>query len=159
MILGQSRFDLTCRLCWPFLNFSKEARHYHRSINCCLTDPNSWISPRSRGGVAAARVAIFPARGGERRSHRHHRHPPGERDNLERIICLSSPQVPSRTVFTVVENGETKSLFADTFKSSLEVVAVSDLKSTEINSHRVVYAHVQTNIPSFGVTVSDQTTI
>ena len=57
-------------------------------------------------------------------------------------------------MFTVVENGETKSLFADTFKSSLEVVAVSDLKSTEINSHRVVYAHVQTNIPSFGVTVS-----
>ena len=67
--------------------------------------------------------------------------------------------MPSRTVFTVVENGETKSLFADTFKTSLEVVAVSDLKSTEINSHRVVYAHVQTNIPSFGVTVSNHTTM
>ena len=79
--------------------------------------------------------------------------------NIISIISLSSPQVPSRTVFTVVENGETKSLFADTFKSSLEVVAVSDLKSTEINSHRVVYAHVQTNIPSFGVTVSNQTTM
>merc|ERR1711971_1321437 len=51
-----------------------------------------------------------------------------------------------------VEAGQTKSLFADTFESSLEVVAVSDLKSTEINSHRVVYAHVQTNMPSFGVT-------
>ena len=74
------------------------------------------------------------------------------------FVYISATQVPSRTVFTVVENGETKSLFADTFKSSLEVVAVSDLKSTEINSHRVVYAHVQTNIPSFGVTVSKQTT-
>jgi len=61
-------------------------------------------------------------------------------------------QVPSRTVFTVVDAGQTKSLFADTFESSLEVVAVSDLKSTEINSHRVVYAHVQTNMPRFGVT-------
>ena len=78
---------------------------------------------------------------------------------LNASFSLSSPQVPSRTVFTVVENGETKSLFADTFKSSLEVVAVSDLKSTEINSHRVVYAHVQTNIPSFGVTVSNQRTM
>ena len=65
-------------------------------------------------------------------------------------------KVPSRTVFTVVDAGQTKSLFADTFESSLEVVAVSDLKSTEINSHRVVYAHVQTNMPRFGVTVSGQ---
>ena len=65
-------------------------------------------------------------------------------------------QVPSRTVFTVVDAGQTKSLFADTFESSLEVVAVSDLKSTEIDSHRVVYAHVQTNMPRFGVTVSDE---
>ena len=78
--------------------------------------------------------------------------------------------MPFRTVFTVVESGETKSLFADTFQSSYQVsplpsswsnltiptqiVAVSDLKSTEINSHRVVYAHVQTNMPAFGVTVS-----
>ena len=53
-----------------------------------------------------------------------------------------------------MESGQTKSLFAATFETSLEVVAVSDLKSTEINSHRVVYAHVQTNLPSFGVTVS-----
>lgn len=51
-----------------------------------------------------------------------------------------------------MDAGQTKSLFADTFESSLEVVAVSDLKSTEINSHRVVYAHVQTNMPRFGVT-------
>ena len=77
------------------------------------------------------------------------------------LDCSCAPlqsrlQVPSRTVFTVVESGQTKSLFADTFESSLEVVAVSDLKSTEINSHRVVYAHVQTNMPSFGVTVSDK---
>ena len=71
------------------------------------------------------------------------------------LVLQSIFQVPSRTVFTVVEAGQTKSLFADTFESSLEVVAVSDLKSTEINSHRVVYAHVQTNMPSFGVTVSD----
>merc|ERR1719500_2750377 len=42
-------------------------------------------------------------------------------------------QVPSRTVFTVVDAGQTKSLFADTFESSLEAVAVSDLKSTEID--------------------------
>jgi len=61
-------------------------------------------------------------------------------------------QVPSRTVFTVVEAGETKSLFADTFISSLEIIPVTDLHSTEIESNRVVYAHVKTNVPSFGVT-------
>jgi len=61
-------------------------------------------------------------------------------------------QVPSRTVFTVVEGGETKSLFADTFLESLEIIPVTDLHSTKIDSQRVVYAHVKTNIPSFGVT-------
>jgi len=61
-------------------------------------------------------------------------------------------QVPTRTVFTVVERGETKSLFADTFETSLQIVDVGDLKSTEIHSHRVVYAHIETNHPQFGVT-------
>jgi len=66
-------------------------------------------------------------------------------------VITVTHQVPTRTVFTIVESGETKSLFADTFESSLQIVDVSDLQSTEINSHRVVYAHVQTNHPQFGV--------
>merc|ERR1711962_164647 len=91
----------------------------------------------------------------DREEQSHHPELQSSQREVERDVPTAitvTHQVPSRTVFTVVENGETKSLFADTFKSSLEVVAVSDLKSTEINSHRVVYAHVQTNIPSFGVT-------
>ena len=31
-------------------------------------------------------------------------------------------QVPTRTVFTVIERGETKSLFADVLETSLEVI-------------------------------------
>merc|ERR1712168_775760 len=50
-----------------------------------------------------------------------------------------------------LESGQTKSLFADTFESSLQIIDVSDLHSTEINSHRVVYANVQTKHPQFGV--------
>ena len=36
---------------------------------------------------------------------------------------LPCDQVPVRTVFTVVEAGETKSLFADTLETSLQVKA------------------------------------
>jgi len=66
-------------------------------------------------------------------------------------VITVTHQVQTRTDFTIVEAGETKTLFADTFESSLELINVSDLQSTEINSHRVVYAHVQTNHPQFGV--------
>eukprot|EP00092_Neocalanus_flemingeri_P011208 GFUD01012073.1.p1 GENE.GFUD01012073.1~~GFUD01012073.1.p1 ORF type:complete len:736 (+),score=107.13 GFUD01012073.1:247-2454(+) len=77
----------------------------------------------------------------------------GKQDVSELVpsVITVTHQVPTRTVFTIVESGETKSLFADTFESSLQIVDVSDLQSTEINSHRVVYAHVQTNHPKFGV--------
>ena len=34
-------------------------------------------------------------------------------------------QVPTRTVFTVIERGETKSLFADVLETSLEVVKLN----------------------------------
>lgn len=71
-------------------------------------------------------------------------------ESVPSVITVTH-QVPTRTVFTIVESGETKSLFADTFETSLQIVDVSDLQSTEINSHRVVYAHVQTNHPQFGV--------
>jgi len=71
--------------------------------------------------------------------------------NIPDFITVTH-QVPTRTVFTVVERGETKSLFADTFETSLQIVDVGDLKSTEIHDHRVVYAHIETNHPQFGVT-------
>jgi len=71
-------------------------------------------------------------------------------DSAPSVITVTH-QVPTRTVFTIVESGQTKSLFADTFESSLQIIDVSDLQSTEINSHRVVYAHVQTKHPQFGV--------
>jgi len=74
-----------------------------------------------------------------------------ESSEYESEVITITHQVPTRTVFTIVEAGETKSLFADTFESSLQIVDVSNLHSTEINSHRVVYAHVQTNHPQFGV--------
>ena len=63
-------------------------------------------------------------------------------------------QVPTRTIFTVVERGQTKSLFAEVLETSLEVVDVRKLKSTHINSSPVLYSNVQTKYPSFGVTVS-----
>jgi len=77
----------------------------------------------------------------------------GKQDSSETTpsVITVTHQVPTRTVFTIVEGGETKSLHADTFKTSLQILDVSELKSTEINSHRVVYAHVQTNHPQFGV--------
>jgi len=77
----------------------------------------------------------------------------GKQDLSESVpsVITVTHQVPTRTVFTIVEAGETKSLFADTFEKSLQIVDVSDLQSTEINSHRVVYAHAQTNHPQFGV--------
>merc|ERR1712168_337148 len=71
-------------------------------------------------------------------------------DSAPSVITVTH-QVPTRTVFTIVESGQTKSLFADTFESSLQIIDVSDLQSTEINSHRVVYANVQTKHPQFGV--------
>jgi len=71
-------------------------------------------------------------------------------DSAPSVITVTH-QVPTRTVFTIVESGQTKSLFADTFESSLQIIDVSDLHSTEINSHRVVYANVQTKHPQFGV--------
>jgi len=77
----------------------------------------------------------------------------GKEDSVESApsVITVTHQVPTRTVFTIVETGETKSLYADTFESSLQVLSVSDLHSTEINSHRVVYAQVQTKHPQFGV--------
>lgn len=71
-------------------------------------------------------------------------------DSAPSVITVTH-QVPTRTVFTIVESGQTKSLFADTFESSLQIIDVSDLHSTEINSHRVVYANVQTKHPQFAV--------
>ena len=41
-------------------------------------------------------------------------------ESLPEVITITH-QVPTRTVFTIVEAGETKSLFADTFEASLQV--------------------------------------
>ena len=41
-------------------------------------------------------------------------------DSVPEVITITH-QVPTRTIFTIVEAGETKSLFADTFESSLQV--------------------------------------
>ena len=66
-------------------------------------------------------------------------------------------QVPTRTVFTVIERGETKSLFAEVLETSLEVVNVDKLQSTEISSKQVYYSDVDTKYPRSGVTVSPNT--
>ena len=63
-------------------------------------------------------------------------------------------QVPTRTIFTVVERGHTKSLFAEVLETSLQVVDSRTLQSTQINSSPVLYSSVQTKYPRFGVTVS-----
>jgi len=77
----------------------------------------------------------------------------GKEDSIDSVpsVITVTHQVPTRTVFTIVESGETKSLYADTFESSLQIIDVSDLQSTEINSHRVVYANAQTKHPQFNV--------
>ena len=41
-------------------------------------------------------------------------------ESVPEVITITH-QVPTRTVFTIVEAGKTKSLFADTFQSSLQV--------------------------------------
>jgi len=61
-------------------------------------------------------------------------------------------QVPTRTVFTVIERGETKSLFAEVLETSLEVVNVDKLQSTEISNKQVYYSDVDTKYPRSGVT-------
>ena len=78
-----------------------------------------------------------------------------ERTGLEpQDVITVTHQVPTRTIFTVVERGQTKSLFAEVLETSLEVVDVRKLKSTQINSSPILYSNVQTNYPGFGVTVS-----
>ena len=78
--------------------------------------------------------------------------------SLEPVDMITvTHQVPTRTIFTVVERGETKSLFAEVLETSLEVVDVRKLQSTHINSSPVLYSNVQTKYPSFGVTVSHDT--
>ena len=44
----------------------------------------------------------------------------GEPGQATHLITVTH-QVPTRTVFTVIERGETKSLFADVLETSLEV--------------------------------------
>jgi len=61
-------------------------------------------------------------------------------------------QVPTRTVFTVIERGETKSLFADVLETSLEVVNVKSLESTLVSNTPIYYSRVETKYPQFGFT-------
>jgi len=76
-----------------------------------------------------------------------------ERTGLEpQDVITVTHQVPTRTIFTVVERGHTKSLFAEVLETSLEVVDVRKLKSTQINSNPILYSNVQTKYPGFGVT-------
>ena len=75
---------------------------------------------------------------------------PGQSSHLITV----THQVPTRTIFTVVERGNTKSLFAEVLETSLEVVDGRSLHSTQINSSPVLYSRVQTKYPRFGVTVS-----
>ena len=57
----------------------------------------------------------------------------------------------------MIERGETKSLFAEVLETSLEVVDVDKLQSTEISSKQVYYSDVETKYPRSGVTVSSDT--
>jgi len=59
-------------------------------------------------------------------------------------------QVPTKTVFTIVEGKETKSLYIDTFTPSLQLVSIRDLKSTYIEDSPVIYAFSTTSL-GYGV--------
>jgi len=56
-------------------------------------------------------------------------------------IIMVTHQVPAKTIFTVVEGDDTKSLFIDTFTPSLQAVSIADLKSTYIEDSPVIYAN------------------
>ena len=89
---------------------------------------------------------------------------------VESGLVTVTHQVPTRTVFTVIEQGETKSLFADVLETSLQatieyvnwlkliinyqLVDLNTLTSTQISSSPVYYSHVETQYPAFGTTVS-----
>jgi len=121
--------------------------------------PNQESSSRTEGQAARgrSREEIQPSKPGRLRGVGREEEQPRlqsshqEEREVPTAITVTH-QVPVRTVFTVVEAGHTKSLFADTLETSLQIIAVSDLKSTEINSQRVVYAHAETRQPRFGVT-------
>jgi len=77
----------------------------------------------------------------------------GKQEALETPgVITVTHMVPARTEFTIKEGQNTRTLFADTLETSLQIVDVNDLQSTEINSDKVVFAHIQTNHPQFGVT-------
>lgn len=77
----------------------------------------------------------------------------GKQETLETPgVITVTHMVPTRTEFTIKEGKNTRTLFADTLETSLQIVDVNDLQSTEINSDKVVFAHIQTNHPQFGVT-------
>ena len=96
---------------------------------------------------------------------------------VESGLVTVTHQVPTRTVFTVIEQGETKSLFADVLETSLQatieyvnwlililiinyqLVDLNTLTSTQISSSPVYYSHVETQYPAFGTTVSKIVTI
>jgi len=56
-------------------------------------------------------------------------------------FIMVTHQVPTKTIFTVVEDDDTKSLFIDTFTPSLQAVSIADLKSTYIEDSPVIYAN------------------
>jgi hypothetical protein len=55
------------------------------------------------------------------------------------------------TVYTIIEDRETKKLYAEFKTTSLQIVDVNDLTSTNVNGIGVVYAHVVTSQPQFGI--------
>jgi len=71
---------------------------------------------------------------------------------VESGLVTVTHQVPTRTVFTVIEQGETKSLFADVLETSLQLVDLNSLTSTQISSSPVYYSHVETQYHAFGTT-------
>jgi len=60
-----------------------------------------------------------------------------ERDD----IIVVTHKVPTKTIFTVVEDRDTKSLYIDTYTTSLQGVSIRDLKSTYIDDSPVIYAN------------------
>jgi len=69
---------------------------------------------------------------------------------LGRDIIVVTHQVPAKTIFTVTEGRETKSLFIDTYTTSLQRVSIAELKSTYIDESPVIYAH-STTTQGFGL--------
>ncbi|XP_023345010.1 uncharacterized protein LOC111714192 [Eurytemora carolleeae] len=67
-------------------------------------------------------------------------------------FILVTHQVAAKTIFTVLDGLETKSLFIDTYTTSLQTVSIRSLQSTNIEDSTVIFANVHT---SFGYGVQE----